>query len=311
MEEYLNKVKQLTDQLKAKGIELPGQVIIAWVLNNITSPYKGFVIMVTQLYRTNSSTINLENLFSNLMDESRRQVSKDQEIALVTGRRPRPNQTNRIHKNKYCKKCKTTTHHTKDCFYLFPKKALKGFKTKHYYEPKDQEALVSINTSDIYPSSSNTEEDDFEIDLDIIDTEQVLVTNQTPNRKGANFVLDLEATKHVITKKEYFTSYKDPHTRIGWGTDAIIDSIGIGKVELASKGNKIVLENCLHVPNFQYNLISVSKLDQLGHKIVVEGGQAHIYKNEELLISAMGRNSLYYIDIVTNNLPSEETKKVK
>ena len=25
----------------------------------------------------------------------------------------------------------------------------------------------------------------------------------------------------------------------------------------------------------------------------------------------MGRNSLYYIDIVTNNLPSEETKKVK
>jgi len=31
MEEYLNKVKQLTDQLKAKGIELPSQVIVAWV----------------------------------------------------------------------------------------------------------------------------------------------------------------------------------------------------------------------------------------------------------------------------------------
>ena len=47
MEEYLNKVKQLTDQLKAKGIELPSQVIVAWVLNNLTSPYKGFVIIVT------------------------------------------------------------------------------------------------------------------------------------------------------------------------------------------------------------------------------------------------------------------------
>ena len=170
---------------------------------------------------------------------------------------------------------------------------------------------MSINTSDIYPSSSNTEEDDFEIDLDIIDTEQVLVTNQTPNRKGANFILDSGATKHIITKKEYFTSYKDSHTRIGWGTDATINSIGIGKVELVSKGNKIVLENYLHVPNFQYNLISVSKLDQLSHKIVVEGGQAHIYKNEELLISAIGRNSLYYIDIVINNLPSKEIKKVK
>ena len=50
---------------------------MAWVLNNLTNPYKGFVTIVTQLYRTNSSNINLENLFSNLLDESRRQVSKD------------------------------------------------------------------------------------------------------------------------------------------------------------------------------------------------------------------------------------------
>jgi hypothetical protein len=70
--------------LNAKGIELPKQVIVAWVLNNLTNPYEGFVTMVTQSYRTNSSTIDLENLFSNLMDESRRQVSKDKDIALIT-----------------------------------------------------------------------------------------------------------------------------------------------------------------------------------------------------------------------------------
>ena len=77
MEEYLNKVKQLTDQLKAKGIELPNQVIITWVLDNLTSLYKGFVIIITQSYKTNYSTINLENLFFNLLDKSKRQVSKD------------------------------------------------------------------------------------------------------------------------------------------------------------------------------------------------------------------------------------------
>ena len=187
MEEYLNKVKQLTDQLKAKGIELPNQVIVAWVLNNLTSPYKGFVTMVTQSYRTNSSTINLENLFFNLMDESRRQVSKDKDIALIirsrrSGNTTRPNQTNRIHKNKYCRKCRTTTHFTQDCFYLFPEKAPKGFKTKQHYEPKNQEqedTLVSINTSDATSNPSN-KEDDFEIDLDMMDTEQVLIANQTP-----------------------------------------------------------------------------------------------------------------------------------
>ena len=38
---------------------------------------------------------------------------------------------------------------------------------------------------------------------------------------------------------------------------------------------------------------------------------AYIYKNEELLISAIGRNSLYYIDIVINSLPSKKINKVK
>jgi len=65
----------------------------------------------------------------------------------------------------------------------------------------------------------------------------------------------------VITNREYFISYKDSRIRIGWGTDVLIDSIGIGNVELVNKGNKIILENCLYVSDFQYNLISVSKLD--------------------------------------------------
>ena len=121
---------------------------------------------------------------------------------------------------------------------------------------------MSINTSDTISNPGN-EKDDFKIDLNIMDTEQVLITNQTPqpNQIRANFVLDSGATKHVITNKEYFISYKDSRGRIGWGTDASINSIGIGTVELVNKGNKIVLENCLYAPNFAYNFISASKLD--------------------------------------------------
>ena len=80
---------------------------------------------------------------------------------------------------------------------------------------------------------------------------------------------------------------------------------------MVNQGNKIVLENCLYIPNFGYNLISISKLDQLSYKFRVKNNQAHIYKNDQLVISAIGRNSLYYIDIVTNNLPSKKTNKVK
>jgi len=53
-----------------------------------------------------------------------------------------------------------------------------------------------------------------------------------------------------MTKKEYFISFKDSYGKIGWGTDILIDYIGIGNVELVNKGNKIVLENCRYAPNF-------------------------------------------------------------
>ena len=43
----------------------------------------------------------------------------------------------------------------------------------------------------------------------------------------------------------------------------------------------------------------------------MKNNQAYIYKNNQLVISAMGKNSLYYIDVVKNDLPSEKTNKVK
>ncbi len=53
-----------------------------------------------------------------------------------------------------------------------------------------------------------------------------------------------------MTKKEYFTSYKDSYRKISWGTNVLINYIGIGNVKLVNKGNKIVLENYRYAPNF-------------------------------------------------------------
>jgi hypothetical protein len=36
-----------------------------------------------------------------------------------------------------------------------------------------------------------------------------------------------------------------------------------------------------------------------------------MYKNQQLLMSATKRNSLYYVNIVENKLPSEKTNKVE
>lgn len=45
------------------------------------------------------------------------------------------------------------------------------------------------------------------------------------------------------------------------------------------KSYNITINNELHVPNLQYNLLSVRKLEMNGHKIVFENGQAKIMSN--------------------------------
>jgi hypothetical protein len=77
MEEYINKVKELSNQLKAKNLKLLKQVIIAWVLNNLTDNYNSLVAKITQSLKTNIDSFTLELLFSNLLDESKRQGSLD------------------------------------------------------------------------------------------------------------------------------------------------------------------------------------------------------------------------------------------
>ena len=75
MEEFLNRVKYLTNSLDSKSIKIPKQLIIAWILNNLSFNYESFITSITQSYRNKLAEINLENLFSNLINNSRRQTS--------------------------------------------------------------------------------------------------------------------------------------------------------------------------------------------------------------------------------------------
>ena len=173
MEEYLNKVKQLSDQLKAKQLELPKQVIIAWVLNSLTDEYEGFVSNITQSLRNDSDIFTLETLFSNLLDESKRQDNKDlHNQALFTynkdnnkykGKKPY-----KITKGKYCKYCKLPSHDAKDCYFLFPSKAPKSWNNsksnKPPNSPKDNKHPRDIRNDNIEILHTNTPS--LELDLD-------------------------------------------------------------------------------------------------------------------------------------------------
>jgi hypothetical protein len=151
----------------------------------------------------------LESLFSNLLDELKRQGSLDNNQALYTNLNnknfPRSNYKGKkpwkVTKGKYCKYCKQTSHNTTNCAFLFPDKAPKGWKNKDkddkdkdkdYLKEKSAkdtrddnvDILYSKMTDESLESFNNSMDMDFDIDIDINDaqvniTSHILIDNIT------------------------------------------------------------------------------------------------------------------------------------
>jgi hypothetical protein len=82
IEAYLNKIKRLNDDLTARDLKIPDQVIMAWTFNNLTPEFENIVAIITQNIR-DSTQIDLDRTFSQLIDEARRLKSKESETALT------------------------------------------------------------------------------------------------------------------------------------------------------------------------------------------------------------------------------------
>ena len=141
MEEYLNHIKNLVDDLKGKDIILPNQVVIAWVLNSLSSEYNGFISNITQALRNDPKSYTIETLFSSLLDEARGKESNSNsnKLLAITNKGKGKSYKNLPKKGKYCGYCKLTSHSTDNCYFLFPNKAPKTWKVNKKGNNKGQD----------------------------------------------------------------------------------------------------------------------------------------------------------------------------
>jgi hypothetical protein len=127
MELYLNKIKELVDNLKSKEIIIPDKITISWVLNALDNRYDGFISNVTQALRNDSNAYTVDTLFSSIIDESR---GKTHDKVLFTnnpvkngfkykGKKPYKKQN----KVMFCTYCKLPSHFEQDCWFLHTNKA--------------------------------------------------------------------------------------------------------------------------------------------------------------------------------------------
>ena len=93
---------------------------------------------------------------------------------------------------------------------------------------------------------------------------EVLVNGEVSH----TWILDLGVSLHVTPHKEWFTHYKETIGSVTLGDSYSCDIVGIGDIAMVlSNGYKFILENVRHMPCLTRNLISFSRLDDLGLKV--------------------------------------------
>ena len=136
VENYLATIQRILTSLKAKKLELPNKLIIAWTLHNLGPEYDAFVASTTQTYRAKDAEINMDELFANLMDESRRLYDVEENTLIAKTRKPL---------RAKCGGCGKTGHAKESCYKLHPKLRLKRA------EEEDTSPIIDI----LFASLSN------------------------------------------------------------------------------------------------------------------------------------------------------------
>jgi len=72
IEKYLAKITQLVQDLHSRDIIIPDQVVVSWVLNNLTRDYDYIVAIITASLRQPNTKIVPTEIYSQLIDETRR-----------------------------------------------------------------------------------------------------------------------------------------------------------------------------------------------------------------------------------------------
>ena len=198
IEEYLHTIKRLTDDLAARSLTLPNKVIAAWTLNNLTDEYELTVAIISQLFRSSDGEISLDDLFSQLIDESRRLKSKNQdsEMALVSHPKPKQGGANakkdKQEKQK-CKHCKKSGHPDTKCWKKFPH--LRPEKTKS--------------------DDNTTKEESDSNEVSLISNENLLFSAAKDSQN--QWILDSGATSHILCDRTLFSTLESCDTTLNWG----------------------------------------------------------------------------------------------
>ena len=270
IEKYLNKLVRLTDDLEARKITIPKKVIVAWALNHLTPEYEQTVAVISQSFRSNKKEIDMDTLFTQLLDESRRLKSRDstKETALAVKSGP-----NKSTERPKCTHCKKKGHEESKCWKKHPEKKPKKPNSKDKSQQKDDvednEEVTLISSAELAFHNDNEEE-------------------------SVNWILDSGATSHICSNRALFSTIEPYTVPLRWGTASQIQTTGKGtiKIKFDSTQQTVKITDCLYVPEIGVNLLSIGALDSKGLKAEFGSGSVQISTQKRVIATGYYHNRL-------------------
>jgi len=277
MEVFLHTIKRLVDDFMAKGMELPTKLVIAWVLNNLTSKYESYVANTIQTICLNEASVSIETIFSSLLDESRRLEGMESTQTLLARQKlankanPASSKSKAGSKKQKCKFCNKPNHTEATCWQKDPSK-----------KPKKASGKTGANTTISNP------DDDEEMQLF-----SAIAMHRVHTQ---DWILDSGATTHICCNRELFTSIAASSVSIQWGASAKIYASGTGNITISlANGTKAQLQNVLLVPELGVKLVALNQLIQKGLGVTFSSKGGEITLTNDYKMHAKLQKGLYFL----------------
>ena len=201
----------------AKNIKLFDKIIFAWTLDNLIEKYDDIVTIIIQIIKINNDKIlNLKKFFVNLIDESKRVITRDKEIALYIKHDKKRNKTQHMNEYKIQKFNIVNINNQNKCFYCKRNKHTKNkcwfkhFELRFKFKKKKNETVnidekIAMFVFDFIVNSLNITEK-YNYSFVYFEFKSEFAYCSILNR--FQFILNSNATIHICCEKSYFREIK-------------------------------------------------------------------------------------------------------
>ena len=299
---YINRVQHLASVLKSMNVTIDDKEMAMAVLNGLPSRFDGLIVALDAL-GNEDKIFTLDFVKSRLLQEEQRAGMREEEnlksrnAAFINNARSQNTTQGFIH---VCGNCGRGGHPTNRCW----GKDINGRRPSPppgYRGKNERKQNKDGNKQSAFVGQTR----ENETSPSICETEfTCLMTNLVKSeatRRSSSWIIDSACTSHMTFDRNAFITYKPMNNAsVEMGTKAKTHVEGRGNVLLSLNVNgqikKCFLQDTLHVPEFEYSLISVSAMDNRGISTEFAEGQCRMVRGSKVVATGSLKGSLYILN---------------